>query len=292
MLYFASGQLDLPGAMFTASHNPARYNGIKLCRAGAVAIGQDTGLAEISARAAGLPRRRRLRSPRDADGRRIEPVDLLGDYAELPALAGRPARRSGRCGSSSTPPTAWAATPCRPCSATRCSTALPLTIVPLYFELDGTFPNHEANPLEPANLVDLQAAVVARAAPTSGSPSTATPIGASSSTRTGSRSRPARSPALIATRELARNPGAAIIHNLITSRAVPEIIAEHGGAAGAHPGRPFAHQGRDGPHRRDLRRRALGPLLLPRLLAGRHRHARGDARAGRARRAGRRRCPS
>ena len=161
MLYFASGHLDLPGAMFTASHNPARYNGIKLCRAGAVAIGQDTGLAEISDRAAGATsttapagRRRRGRD-RPTTGR------PAGRLRRLPALAGRPDARSGRCGWSSTPPTAWAATPCRPCSATRCSPRCRSTIVPLYFELDGSFPNHEANPLEPANLVDLQKAVVA-----------------------------------------------------------------------------------------------------------------------------------
>ena len=91
--------------------------------------------------------------------------------------------------------------------------------------------------------------------------------------------------ALIAARELAKEPGATVIHNLITSRAVPEIVTERGGVAGAHPRRPLLHQGDDGRDRRGLRRRALRPLLLPRLLARRLRHARGAAHAGRARRA-------
>ncbi len=94
--------------------------------------------------------------------------------------------------------------------------------------------------------------------------------------------------ALVAVRELAKAPrAAAVIHNLITSRAVPEIIARARRPPGAHPRRALVHQGRDGRDRRDLRRRALGALLLPRLLARRHRHARRPARAGRARRAGR-----
>ena len=96
--------------------------------------------------------------------------------------------------------------------------------------------------------------------------------------------RPSTLTALIAARELAKEPGATVIHNLITSRAVPEIVTELGGTPGAHPGRPLLHQGHDGRDRRDLRRRAQRPLLLPRLLARRLRHAGRAARAGRARR--------
>ncbi len=112
--------------------------------------------------------------------------------------------------------------------------ALPLEIVPLYFELDGTFPNHEANPLDPANLVDLQAAV-ASTAPTSASPSTATPTAASSSTATARRSSPSAITGLVATREIARARAGGdetpVVHNVISSAAVPEIVAE----AGARP---------------------------------------------------------
>ena len=147
-LYFASGVLDLPGAMFTASHNPARYNGIKLCRAGAAPIGQDTGLAEIRAYVEdGVP------------GYAGEPGTVAAAGHAGGVRRGTCARwwtcpASGRSPWWWTRATAWAATRCRPCSA-----GLPLEVVPLYFELDGTFPNHEANPLDPENLVDLQAKV-------------------------------------------------------------------------------------------------------------------------------------
>ena len=156
-LYFASGALGLPGAMFTASHNPARYNGIKLCRAGAAPVGQDTGLREIrdlvqGCLVAGLP-------PHDGPVGTIASRDVLPDYARLPEslvdLSGirplsRGRRRRQRDGR-----------PHRPDRARRAA-ARPCT--PLYFELDGSFPNHEANPIEPANLVDLQAEVRARGA--------------------------------------------------------------------------------------------------------------------------------
>ena len=104
-----------------------------------------------------------------------------------------------------------------------------ITLLPLYFELDGTFPNHEANPLDPANLVDLQALRASRPAPTSGWPSTATPTGASSSTNAAHPVSPSAVTALVAARELSREIGATVIHNLITSRAVPELVAERGG---------------------------------------------------------------
>src|SRR6478609_10765846 len=160
MLYFASGRYDLPGAMFTASHNPAQYNGIKLCRAGAVAISRDTGLDAIRDRA-----REYLEHglPAAAAPGAVEELDLLGAYAVhlrgLVDLSGiRPLRvvvdaGNGMAGYTVPAVLGDAVLP-----------ALPLTIIPLYFELDGTFPNHEANPLEPKNLVDLQARVVAEGA--------------------------------------------------------------------------------------------------------------------------------
>ena len=193
MLYYASGALDLPGAMFTASHNPARYNGIKMCRAGARPIGQDSGLAEIRDLAQALLDADRAAAGRRADRPRRQRRDLLADYAAhlrtLVDLSGiRPLKvvvdaGNGMGGYTVPAVLGDAALP-----------ALPLTIVPLYFELDGTFPNHEANPLDPANLVDLQAGGPRGTAPTSGWPSTATRTAASSSTSAASRSRRRRSP--------------------------------------------------------------------------------------------------
>ncbi|MDQ1663010.1 MAG: phosphomannomutase, partial [Blastococcus sp.] len=149
LLYFAAGSLDVPGAMFTASHNPAQYNGIKMCRAGAAPIGQDSGLATIRAWAE--------TGHFDRQPDRVGAVtqrDVLGEYAAylrslVDLSTGRPLKvvvDAGNGMGGHTVPVVL--------------TGLPLDIVPLYFELDGSFPNHEANPLDPANLVDLQAAVV------------------------------------------------------------------------------------------------------------------------------------
>jgi phosphomannomutase len=224
MLYFASGHLGLPGAMFTASHNPAKYNGIKMCRAGAVAIGQDTGLTEIRDRASayladGLP-------PAAEHGT-VTQQDLLVAYAEylrgLVDLAGiRPLTvvvdaGNGMGGYTVPAVLGDAALP-----------ALPLTIIPLYFELDGSFPNHEANPLEPANIVDLQRRVVETGADLGlafdGDADRCFVVDAA-----GAAVSPSAITGLVAVRELARVPGSVIIHNLITSHAVPEVIAENGG---------------------------------------------------------------
>ena len=215
-LYFASGHLDLPGAMFTASHNPARYNGIKLCRAGAVPVGADSGLAEVRRLAEdGVP-------AHDGPAGTVRTQDVLAGYAaylrELVDLRGH--RRltvvvdaaNGMGGH--TVPTVL--------------DGLPVDLVPMYFELDGTFPNHEANPLDPANLVDLQERVRAEGAD----------IGLAFDgdadrcfvvDERGEPVSPSAVTALVAVRELARVPGAPVIHNLITSRAVPEVIREHGG---------------------------------------------------------------
>ncbi|HJQ44473.1 MAG TPA: phosphomannomutase/phosphoglucomutase [Jatrophihabitantaceae bacterium] len=224
MLYFASGHLGLAGAMFTASHNPAQYNGIKMTRASAVAIGQDTGLADIRDRAAtyledGLP-------PAEVAGT-VEQVDLLTPYAEylrgLVDLSGIRTLKvvvdAGNGMGGYTVPAVL---------GDSVLPALPLTIVPLYFELDGSFPNHEANPLEPANLVDLQKAVVAENADLGiafdGDADRCFVVDAN-----GAAVSPSTVTALVATRELAKVPGSTVIHNLITSHAVPEIVREHGG---------------------------------------------------------------
>jgi phosphomannomutase len=219
VLYFASGHLGLPGAMFTASHNPARYNGIKLCRAGAAPIGQDTGLGEIRALAEQFL------------GHGFDPADRVGEVTTadlLPAYAGylrdlvdltgiRPLTvvvDAGNGMGGHTVPTVFA--------------GLPVTVVPLYFELDGNFPNHEANPLDPANLRDLQAAVRAHGADAGlafdGDADRCFVID-----ERGEPVSPSAVTALVAARELVRHPGGTVIHNLITSRAVPEIVAEHGG---------------------------------------------------------------
>ena len=216
MVYYASGSLDMPGAMITASHNPARYNGIKLCKAGAKPVGIETGLAEIKAMVAdGIP-------AYDSEPGTATSRDLLPGYAEylkkLVDLSGiRPLKVAVDAGNGMaghTVPVVFA--------------GLPITLIALYFELDGTFPHHEANPIDPANLRDLQQAVKDSNAD----------IGLAFDgdadrcfvvDERGEIVSPSVLAALIATRELAREPGAVVIHNLITSRGVPEIIAEHGG---------------------------------------------------------------
>jgi phosphomannomutase len=221
-LYFASGSLGLPGAMFTASHNPAQYNGIKLCRAGAAPVGQDTGLRDI----------RRLVedgvSAYDGPLGEVREQDLLVEYGRflrgLVDLSGiRPLRvvvDAGNGMGGFTVPAVLGDAAGLP--------ALPLSIDALYFELDGTFPNHEANPIEPENLRDLQARVRA----------TGADIGLAFDgdadrcfvvDERGELVNPSTLTALIAERELAKHPGSAVIHNLITSKAVPEVISENGG---------------------------------------------------------------
>ena len=215
-LYFASGDLGRPGAMFTASHNPAAYNGIKMCRANAVPVGLDTGLAEIRdlVAAGGLP-------PYGDEPGIIDSTDVLDAYAaHLVALApvkGRRLKVAVDAGNGMAGHTA-------PAVLGR----LDVDVVPMYFELDGTFPNHEANPIEPANLADLQAKVR----------ETGADIGLAFDgdadrcflvDERGELVSPSVLTALIAARELAKEPGATVIHNLITSRAVPQIVTERGG---------------------------------------------------------------
>jgi phosphomannomutase len=220
-LYYASGALDLPGAMFTASHNPAQYNGIKMCRAGAAPVGQDTGLSDIRALAetwseSGAP------APAATPGT-ITRRDTLEDYAaylrglvDLTAI--RPLKvvvDAGNGMGGHTVPTVFA--------------GLPLDLVPMYFELDGTFPNHEANPLDPANIVDLQQRVREEGADLGiafdGDADRCFVVD-----ERGNPVSPSAITALVASRELAKQGGkGTVIHNLITSWSVPEVVRECGG---------------------------------------------------------------
>ena len=255
-LYYASGALDVPGAMFTASHNPAQYNGIKLCRSGARPVGQDTGLGQIRDLAQSLldsgdvPQTTRGdvptgSTPGDAPTGSsprtsatptgtISERDVLADYALfLRGLVDLRANRpltvvvdAGNGIGGHTVPAVLGTHSGLP--------ALPLTVIPLYFELDGTFPNHEANPLAPENLRDLQAAVVAHRADLGlafdGDADRCFVVD-----ERGEPVSPSTITALVATREIAKERAAGrdarIVYNVISSAAVPEIIVEAGATA-------------------------------------------------------------
>ena len=215
LLYFAAGRLDAPGAMFTASHNPAQYNGVKLCLAGAKPVGQDTGLARIKELAGDPP------GPADHTGS-ITSQDLIGEYAEH--VRGfvdignlRPlkviADTGNGMGGLVVPPV---------------FDGLPYDLETLYGELDGTFPNHPPDPIQPENLKDLQARVLDAGADVGIAfdgdadrmflvDEKAEPVSGSTTT------------AMVAKAMLEKNPGAAIIYNLICSKAVAEVIEENGG---------------------------------------------------------------
>ena len=218
-LYFASGHLGLPGAMFTASHNPAQYNGIKMCRAYAVPIGLETGLAEIRDLViAGVPV-----DPTVGPGI-VEQGDVLEAYAahllSLAPIKGRRLKVVADAGNGMAAHTA-------PAVFGRLGSEQ-IELIPMYFELDGTFPNHEANPLDETTLADLKARVLAEGADVG----LAFDGDADRCFLVDERGRavnPSAITGLIAERELAKSPGAHVIHNLITSRAVPELIAELGG---------------------------------------------------------------
>jgi phosphomannomutase len=236
-LYYASGALDLPGAMFTASHNPAQYNGIKLCRSAARPVGQDSGLAQVRDRAQALLDSGTSAGPADAEPGRVDARDLLADYAQflrdLVDLSGiRPLKvvvDAGNGMGGHTVPAVLETAAGLP--------ALPLEVVPLYFELDGTFPNHEANPLEPANLRDLQAAVVEHGADLGlafdGDADRCFVVD-----ERGAPVSPSAITALVASREVAREVAGgtaaadvAVVHNVICSRTVGEVVAEIGARA-------------------------------------------------------------
>ena len=216
MLYFASGKLGLPGAMFTASHNPAAYNGIKLCFSSARPIGKESGLQVIESfvrqgspleiRSVGVETKREMLE---------EYVDHLLSLVNLDSI--RPLTiviDAGNGMAGHTAPAIFARLNC--------------TVIPLYFELDGNFPNHEANPIDPDNLRDLQKAVKKHKADLGlafdGDADRCFLVD-----ENGDAINPSDLTSLIAHRELLKNPGATVIYNLISSRAVLEVIQENGG---------------------------------------------------------------
>ena len=212
-LYYASGVLDLPGSMFTASHNPPGYNGLKLCRAQAAPIGGDSGLAEI---------RELARQPVRELAPKVEGLDILERYADHcrslvdPAVLKplKVAIDAGNGMAGKTVPIVFG--------------PLPFDVVPLYFELDGTFPNHLANPIEPENLVALQEAVVASQCDVGiafdGDADRMFLVDDKARLIQGSTTT-----AMVAERLLKKFPGESIIYNLICSWTVPEVISENGG---------------------------------------------------------------
>lgn len=222
LLYYASGSLGLPGVMFTASHNPARYNGIKFCRAGAVPVSLAAGLDRIRDEAIAILESR-LDPTAPAPGR-IEARALLPDYAahvrSLVDLAQmRPLKVAVDAGNGMAGMT-----------VPEVLGPVPVTVYPLYFELDGTFPNHEANPLEPANLADLRAEVQ-RVGADVGLAFDGDADRCFVVDERGEPVPPSAITALVAVRELRRTPGATVLYNLISSRAVPEIVTAAGGRA-------------------------------------------------------------
>jgi phosphomannomutase len=220
MLYFASGKLNLPGIMFTASHNPAQYNGMKLCKSGAIPIGQESGLLQI---------RKFIEDGAPMINRPVgksRQQDLLSEYVDylLKCFPDNTFSKrkikvvidAGNGMAGFTAPAVMA--------------KLKVDLVPMYFELDGTFPNHEANPIEPANLIALQKRVKKEGAD----------IGLAFDgdadrcfliDENGALVNPSALTSLIAVRELKAKPESTIIYNLISSKAVPEVIAENGGVA-------------------------------------------------------------
>ena len=218
MLYFASGKLNLPGAMFTASHNPAAYNGIKLCLSGARPIGKESGLVTIENFVKeGTPMAMRNVGVEKEQNMLEEYVDHLLSLVDVSHI--RPLKIVIDAGNGMGGYTAPAV-----------FKRLNADVKELYFELDGTFPHHEANPIDPANLVDLQKAVKKYKAD----------IGLAFDgdadrcflvDEKGELVNPSALTALIATRELKRYPASNIIYNLISSRAVKEVVEENGGSA-------------------------------------------------------------
>jgi phosphomannomutase len=214
-LYYASGVYDVPAAMFTASHNPPGYNGIKVCREKAAPIGEDSGLADI--------RRLAEEGPGAAhDGGGVEQIDVLADYADhcrnlVDGSSLRPLKvaiDAGNGMAGKTVPVVFG--------------PLPFDVVPLYFELDGTFPNHLANPIEPENLVDLQKVVTEKGCDLGiafdGDADRCFLVDEKGAPITGSTTT-----AMVAERLLEKNPGATVLYNLICSWSVREVIAESGG---------------------------------------------------------------
>ena len=221
MLYFASGKLNMPGAMFTASHNPAAYNGVKLCKSSARPIGQESGLLRIKdLLVTGIPIANR------PVGHQVE-ENLLDEYVQF-LLSLFPESSDTANKSRKLKVVIDAGNGMAGYTAPAVMARLDVEVTPMYFELDGNFPNHEANPIDPKNLVDLQKKVKKVGAD----------IGLAFDgdadrcfliDEAGNLVNPSALTSLIAVRELARKPGSTIIYNLISSKAVPEVITEHGG---------------------------------------------------------------
>jgi len=218
MLYFASGRLNLPGIMFTASHNPAKYNGMKLCKSGARPIGQETGLLKIRELIEqGVPiSNRPIGSIRNQDLLK-EYVDYLLSLFPDKAFEKRKLKVVIDAGNGMAGFTAPAV-----------MERLNIDLIPMYFELDGNFPNHEANPIEAKNLKDLQKRVKKEKAD----------IGLAFDgdadrcfliNEKGELVNPSALTSLIAVHQLKTKPGSTIIYNLISSKVVSEVIAENGG---------------------------------------------------------------
>ena len=220
MLYFASGKLNLPGVMFTASHNPAKYNGMKLCKSGARPIGQESGLVKIRQLIEeGVPMSNRPVG-------NVRKQELLNDYVDY--LLTRFPKNTFK--KRKLKVVIDAGNGMAGFTAPAVMEQLNVELIPMYFELDGNFPNHEANPIEPENLKALQKKVKKEKAD----------IGLAFDgdadrcfliDENGDLVNPSALTGLIAVRELKANPGATIIYNLISSKAVAEVISENGGIA-------------------------------------------------------------
>ena len=220
MLYFASGKLNLPGVMFTASHNPAKYNGMKLCKSGARPIGQESGLVKIRQLIEeGVPMSNRPVG-------NVRKQELLSDYVDY--LLTRFPKNTFK--KRKLKVVIDAGNGMAGFTAPAVMEQLNVELIPMYFELDGNFPNHEANPIEPENLKALQKKVKKEKAD----------IGLAFDgdadrcfliDENGDLVNPSALTGLIAVRELKANPGAKIIYNLISSKAVSEVISENGGIA-------------------------------------------------------------
>lgn len=218
MLYFAAGKLNVPGAMFTASHNPAAYNGIKLCFSGARPIGKESGLLTIENFVLeGTPMAMRNLGVEKSQDMLEDYVDHLLTLVDVSNI--RPLKIVIDAGNGMGGYTAPAV-----------FKRLNAEVIPMYFELDGTFPNHEANPIDPKNLVDLQKAVKKHGADLGlafdGDADRCFLVD-----EKGELVNPSSLTSLIASRELGKYPGSNIIYNLISSRAVKEVVEENGGTA-------------------------------------------------------------
>ena len=216
MIYFASGRDDAPGAVFTASHNPAEYNGIKLCRAGAVPIGEDTGLIDIKGMVA---------ANSFASGKRpgsAERLDVMKDYVDhLTSLVDVRKFRELTV-------VADAANGMGGLTVPAVFDRLPVKLVPMYFELDGTFPNHPADPIQPENLKDLIATVLDEGADIGlafdGDADRVFLVDEKGEPVSGSLTA-----AIVARSILRKHPGQKVIYSITTSRVFRETIVENGG---------------------------------------------------------------